>query len=464
MKSHIRGITLTYMPENTLSSQLTDREDQILHHEEPEGASLDGEPTKQVAPRPLKALMQAEDDETAEQVGPVQAAAQAEEDAPTERVSVTPVSLKAQSELAIDEVPTVQVSAPQQDNKDRSSAHTDEELTEQRIISQNADREEQESAVERQETNQATEISNEPTQQMAAPPVLPFANAIPELQTTPPPVLVGPQNMVSVNDPTLPMPSSDPDASVQDAPSEPAWSYEDVAEASRGPAQISKNVAEAEQARRRPPSLALALKVLPRQYSYIPVYPKVGTFATEVQYASWGGILAQFILLGLLIESAIVFAPAARPANSILRYMSPFLSGWAIAVAVSVLAICYIAWVGWGVTRLLGGRGSYRDHLYAFLLTFMPLYIALSLFSFCIVLLQALLRHGSILPVNVSSLLAGVLFIYCLILQVPAIRAVHAIKTSRAVAGMLATLMALLFGIVLVGIVSLFILHGRFGA
>ena len=190
---------------------------------------------------------------------------------------------------------------------------------------------------------------------------------------------------------------------------------------------------------------------LPLQYINVCIKPSVNTLRGEMDKASWGIVLVQFLslliitvtlgLLGRVIPSAALHAITALSIGPVkpLAFLPSPLNGITF-----VLASFFI---GLGTAYLFskgsGGQGTFLAHLYCLLLCSVPLVTV----SGALLLIPA---TGWLVLVLGSIVCA--LFIYRMVLHIYTIMAVHRLGAGRATTIVLILPMVILVVLVLVGL------------
>ena len=189
-------------------------------------------------------------------------------------------------------------------------------------------------------------------------------------------------------------------------------------------------------------SLGSALRALPRQYFDVLVNPTTTQFLNEKRRATWGLVVAQLIIAGLLI--IIVSLLVSLLQLGVTGQGSGVSVGIVLAGAVvqfifAVVIFLVQSALQFLLARLLGGNGTFAQQCYLSLLITVPL--------------------GVVMILTWSAPGLNLLFIiYILALNVIATRAVHTLSGGRAALTMLGSGViagALAIGVVLLGLLAL---------
>lgn len=185
-----------------------------------------------------------------------------------------------------------------------------------------------------------------------------------------------------------------------------------------------------------PLPLGEAIRQLPGQYFKILTRPSEKMFVQEMSKAGWGIVWVQLLSWAVIVSILGVLANVvASPESSAgTADSSQILSLISIATSygqIVLIPLLFFMWVGllFLFARAFGGEGTFLAQSYTTLLFQVPLSILSSLLSF----------------IPLFGLLAAIIaFIYNLVLQVPALIAVHHLSRGRATASVLGLLGALL--------------------
>jgi hypothetical protein len=182
-----------------------------------------------------------------------------------------------------------------------------------------------------------------------------------------------------------------------------------------------------------PLPLAEAIRQLPDQYVEALTKPGVAAFAQEQGKAAWNITWVQIMISSIvaalvgLVEFSVTLpnSLAANPASSMIPLFRTY--SWSFALGYLILTpISFFISMGLYhlLARAFGGKGKFLPYCYCSTLYSVPL----GIISGILVIFVGLLGW----PSFVSSLLAGVLGIYGIVLQVFATMAVHRLSGGKA--------------------------------
>lgn len=187
-------------------------------------------------------------------------------------------------------------------------------------------------------------------------------------------------------------------------------------------------------------SFGTSLLHLPVQYVRSVFTPSAQTFAREAEYANWGGVWLQLILLILVPALLGVFRGLFRDSstgialnsNVVFYILSTFTVGTSLAsFLVKLIFVPLLFFVGvtaqYSVAKAFQGVGSFLAQSYTTLLYQVPL----ALIGGIII---TILTYTHTSTFFFAPLITIVLFVYSLILNVRAIKGVHHLEDGKAVA------------------------------
>jgi hypothetical protein len=198
-----------------------------------------------------------------------------------------------------------------------------------------------------------------------------------------------------------------------------------------------------------------ALRELPAQWRRVLMQPSAATFAQEQPKATWG--MLWVMLIGYAVIAAILGAIRGAAFSATLATLPGFSGasgtflGQILAVSGGFGAIIGVPigfFIGqgilFGIARLFGGMGTFRDQGYLSLLFTVPLGILASLIGFIPVL---------------GALIGLVIAIYQIVLQIFVIQAAHRLSGGKATAVVLLPLViAIILAIILVAALAAIII------
>ena len=132
-----------------------------------------------------------------------------------------------------------------------------------------------------------------------------------------------------------------------------------------------------------PQPLGQAIRQLPTQYIKVLTKPSARTFAQEKGKATWSSIWLQLIALGLISAvlqtlGLLITPPVFSSAISGGLSQSTLLTITIVFLAIAEIILTPLSFFAagaiiYGIARLVGGKGGYREQIYTTLLFGVPL-------------------------------------------------------------------------------------------